>query len=206
MDIKNTLLILSNLRPIFHSEADFQHALAWEIQKGLSNASIRLELPILISSGFIHLDIWVQDTKDLFALELKYKKSQLNLDYNGEQYNLSNQGAQDLARYDFVKDIWRLEQIKGTKKNITCYAIFLTNDSSYWNPGRSENTIDSAFRLDDDKKINGKLDWGIEASEGTINGREDSILISGNYIFRWENYSDLTSAPNSKFRFLCVKI
>ena len=34
---------LSNDRPIFHSEADFKHALAWKIHETYSNLNIRLE-------------------------------------------------------------------------------------------------------------------------------------------------------------------
>lgn len=40
--LKATLQSLSTDRPIFHSEHDFQHALAWAIHERVPNAHIRL--------------------------------------------------------------------------------------------------------------------------------------------------------------------
>ena len=45
IDIPKIMNELSKLRPIFHSEADFQHALAWEVHRCFPEAAIRLELP-----------------------------------------------------------------------------------------------------------------------------------------------------------------
>ncbi len=44
LDIHGALGRLSAVRPIFHSEADFQHALAWTIQLQHPDATIRLEI------------------------------------------------------------------------------------------------------------------------------------------------------------------
>ena len=41
--IRATLAKLAKKRPVFHSEADFQHALAWELQLDDPTAGIRLE-------------------------------------------------------------------------------------------------------------------------------------------------------------------
>lgn len=46
LDIEKCMKSLSEKRPIFHSEADFQFALAWEIQKEYPKANVRLEYPI----------------------------------------------------------------------------------------------------------------------------------------------------------------
>lgn len=45
IDIEQVLKELAKKRPVFHSEADFQHALAWEIQITYPDANIRLEKP-----------------------------------------------------------------------------------------------------------------------------------------------------------------
>lgn len=42
LDVQAVMQSLSVKRPIFHSEADFQHALAWELQSEFPKASIRL--------------------------------------------------------------------------------------------------------------------------------------------------------------------
>lgn len=206
MNIQEILTLLSNLRPVFHSEADFQHALAWQIHIMYPDSNVRLELPILIQNYLIHLDLWCATSKRSLAIELKYKTKLLRTNYQGEQFNLTNQAAQDLARYDFIKDIWRLEQIKTQRPNVKAYAIFITNDSSYWNPARNENTIDVAFRIYEGRILNGLLGWGAEAAEGSINGREEPLLLSGNYILNWNDYSNIEIEGNSRFRFLLIKI
>jgi hypothetical protein len=38
---------LAQSRPVFHAEADFQHAFAWELHKELPSAQVRLELPVV---------------------------------------------------------------------------------------------------------------------------------------------------------------
>jgi hypothetical protein len=43
VDLRDTLALLSQQRPIFHSEADFQHALAWRFHQTDETARIRLE-------------------------------------------------------------------------------------------------------------------------------------------------------------------
>lgn len=43
MNVHPLMSQLAGTRPIFHSEADFQHALAWEIQNQHPQAAVRLE-------------------------------------------------------------------------------------------------------------------------------------------------------------------
>lgn len=42
-DVEQTMARLAARRPIFHSEADFQHAFAWQVQIDHPDARIRLE-------------------------------------------------------------------------------------------------------------------------------------------------------------------
>ncbi len=43
VDVPAVLSALAVQRPVFHSERDFQHALAWQLQLSHSQAQIRLE-------------------------------------------------------------------------------------------------------------------------------------------------------------------
>ena len=43
LDLLGAMRALASHRPVFHSEADFQHALAWQIHRMLPGAVIRLE-------------------------------------------------------------------------------------------------------------------------------------------------------------------
>lgn len=73
MDITYPLIELSRTRKIFHSEADFQFALAWEIQKRYPDAKVRLEYcPIEIEPA-MHVDILVILDGNWYPIELKYK-------------------------------------------------------------------------------------------------------------------------------------
>jgi hypothetical protein len=45
-EVAEILSRLAKKRPIFHSEADFQHALAWEVRGMHADADIRLEVPV----------------------------------------------------------------------------------------------------------------------------------------------------------------
>lgn len=67
-DIHSLLAGLARKRPVFHSEADFQFALAWEIRKR-RGFDVRLEFPPFPNER-MRLDIWVPELGT--AIELKY--------------------------------------------------------------------------------------------------------------------------------------
>lgn len=210
IDIHEILSILSKQRPIFHSEADFQHAFAWGIHDRLPNASIRLEKPILVDakSKPLHLDFWAEQDGKAIAIELKYKTRRCHHCIANEQFHLANHSAQDIGRYDFIKDIQRLEQIVSSCQNIkVCgYAIFLTNDSTYWTPAPNGQTIDTAFRLNSGRVLYGTLSWGNQASSGTMHQREQALIIKGKYNLEWREYSRINSEKAEIFCCLVVQV
>ncbi len=167
LDIPRVLADLATRRPIFHSEADFQHALAWEIHRLLPNASVRLELPVAHMNKLLHVDVWVVQGDAVLAIELKYKTRAFSMSSNGEQFILRNQSAQDLGRYDFIKDIQRLERIASARTNVVGYTIMLTNDSAYWASREGYSPLDAEFRLYEGRTLHGLMNWGSGASAGT---------------------------------------
>ena len=66
-----------------------------------------------------------------------------------ERFVLRDQGAQDIRRYDFLMDIQRLEDEVSEGRARQGFAILLTNDPSYWQPPRRDETVDAAFRIHD---------------------------------------------------------
>jgi hypothetical protein len=54
------------------------------------------------------------------------------------------------------------------------------NHSAYWNPPRDMRSVDASFRLHE-RELTGALEWGTEASDGTMRGREQPIEIKGTY-------------------------
>ena len=205
IDVFKSLLSLAKKRPVFHSEADFQHAFAWEIHRQWPAASIRLEMPYQTHKHLFYIDIWIVYRAQILAVELKYKTRSLFIDINNEKYRLKSQRAHDTGRYDFLKDVYRLEQIKKQYQKYTGYAILLTNDSAYWTKPKNK-TFDSAFRIHEGRVVNGILSWDKKASDGTKKNREQPIVIEGTYQLHWEDYSRLSDDRHGKFRSLVVKV
>ena len=102
IDIVHFMGRLASKRKIFHSEADFQHAFAWEMQSCLDGAEIRLERPIRANGGqSLHLDLLIRTSSGSLAIELKYKTTKLSVDVESEdereEFRLASHGAQDIA-------------------------------------------------------------------------------------------------------------
>lgn len=206
VDIRKVLHDLAIKRPIFHSEADLQHALAWELHLQYPTCSVRLEFKPSRFGKRAYVDIWAKCKEVVLAFELKYKTRFLNLWMKDEAFFLLDQSAQDIARYDFLKDIYRLEQIVSSLNNVIGYAMFLTNDSAYWKPPRSRRTVDADFRIHQGRFLTGNLRWGVVASSGTTSGREEAITISGGYNLHWQDYSQPSNASYGKFKYLLVEV
>jgi hypothetical protein len=205
-EISEIMPVLVKKRSIFHSEADFQHALAWEIHQELANASVRLELPIQVKNQYLHIDIWVEQQGEPMALELKYKTRSLSVRIGNEQFSLKDQSAQDIGKYDFLKDVQRLEQIVAEKRNCIGYAVLLTNDSAYWTRTANQNTNDADFRIYDGRILEGQLQWGANASEGTKRNREQPITLRNRYVVKWEDYSQPSTVKYGAFRFCIIRV
>jgi hypothetical protein len=209
LDIRNILAALSVKRPLFHSEADFQHALAWEIHQQWLGCSIRLEFKPPNATDRTYIDIWVKTLDILIAIELKYKTRTFSTNIQGEDFNLSNHSAPDQGRYDFLKDIQRLEQIVYGYSNAAIgYAIFLSNDPTYWKLPLDKPTADAQFRIHQNRTLTGELNWGTTASSGSTRGREKPIIIKGSYTPNWLDFSKLNGLPQTggDFKYLLVKV
>lgn len=205
IDLANSLRALATDRPLFHSEADFQHALAWQIHQQLPAAAIRLELPVAVEDDRFHVDIWVVQGGYSLAIELKYKVRALTLHLGQEKYELKSQSAQDLGRYDFVKDICRLEQIVRTRRACVGHAILLTNDSAYWSHPVDNRTVDVDFRLHQGRTLSGTLSWK-GAGPGTVLSREKPIALAGVYPLSWEPYSRPSTDRYGELHYLLVPV
>jgi len=206
VDMRTVLARLAGKRPVFHSESDFQHALAWEIHEELRACSVRLERKLPDSARRLYLDVWVEASKGVLALELKYKTRRLNVEAAGETFHLADQSAQPLGRYDFCKDIQRLEHVVSRARGTKGCAVFLTNDSAYWSAPRHHGTIDQSFRLHEGRVLAGELSWAPRASEGTTRSREATISLKGVYKLQWRDYSSVSEGAYGKFRYLLLTV
>ena len=107
LDVTGLMDQLARVRPIFHSEADFQHALAWQIQ--VENPTARVRLETRPERGR-RLDLLVAIDGERVAVELKYLVARFEGSVAEERFELPNQGAHDISRHDVVKDVVRVER------------------------------------------------------------------------------------------------
>lgn len=194
---------LAERRPIFHSEADFQHEFAWELRSHFPECQIRLEVPST-GEGVGATDIVMRHGGAVHGIELKYLTRRHESEVQGEAFSLKAHGAQDLRRYDVLKDVWRLERFNGLYGGPSL-VIALTNDRSYWRPYQRRATIDAAFRLDEGRIVSGELRWAEQAGAGTIKGRAAPLDLSGRHHMAWRDYAG-ASDSGGRFRYLAIEI
>ena len=204
-DIHAVMKSLAARRPVFHSEADFQFALAWHIHELAPSCEVRLEFKPFPQER-VYLDIWLPTLET--AIELKYATQSLDIGCDGERFALKPQSGQDGRRYGFLEDVERLERIVSDGRASHGFAIMLTNDPLYWKPPQRnwQSSVDTAFRIHDGLPKIGELRWSSSASKSTTEGRTSPICLSGYYVPRWIDYSKLDANRNSQFRYLVFDV
>lgn len=196
---------LKKERKIFHSEADFQFSLAWKIKEIYPTCSIRLEYCLSLEKK-IYIDVVVKYNDKVYPIELKYKSKKVLVLDNGEQFNLKNHGAQDLGKYDFVKDIKRIEDFSLVFPDFDKgFVIWLTNDKNYWQAPKTTNHFYSQFSVHDGNVKRGNLMWIGNPGLGTIKGRESGIDLKGEYRIVWKPYSSF-DVNKTEFKYSLIEV
>ena len=191
LDIQLAFESLCEKRSVFHSEADFQFAFAWEIQRLYPQADIRLEYPS-IKEPKKYKDLIVKHKGYVYPIELKYKTKKLSISIGEEQYFLKDHGAQDLGAYDCIKDICRIESLANHLSGFrNGFVIWLTNDPFYWRLPSRPDVGYAEFSIHNGSKKSGLMRWGSNLGAGTIRGRESDLLLRSEYEVTWNGYSDL---------------
>ncbi|MBP0990234.1 MAG: hypothetical protein J5874_03545 [Oscillospiraceae bacterium] len=208
IDIENILTELKKRRAIFVSEADFQFSIAWIIQEQYPKFNIRLEYCPDFDRT-MHIDILIIDNEGKWIpIELKYKTKGCSLRIEEGEYVLANHSAKDVNCYLYLKDLQRIETIKGKKPSVFSegYAIMLTNDPTYRNEPRKRDCIYKEFSLYDGAIKSGTMRWSENASQGTIRGNEKPIELKGEYKIEWKEYGSVEDSKAGKFYYLCNRI
>ena len=206
LDIDELMSGLSLRRPIFHSEADFQHELSWQIRAMHDDCPVRLEFPPFPDlKKRMAIDIWLPSVQ--IAIELKYATRKLDCTDRDERFALAL-GARDVMRYDFLKDIQRIEHVVEDHSSAYCgFAVLLTNDPLFWEPQTRIDVVDAEFHIYDGRRIgDGKMQWSNNASDGTKLSREEPISLSYSYLLNWQDYSTFGNNPGEQFRYVAVAV
>ena len=213
-DLEKVIIKLREKRPVFHSEADFKFALAWEIQTEYSKSRIRMEYPQMVSGknftmpttntdksddSLIYVDILVRYEGSSYPIELKYKKAELSIEYRGELYNLKKHEAKTDNVYIFVKDICRIESLGKALDNFEQgYTLWLTNDLSYLQEPTDADVGYANFSVHQGAIKTGTMNW---------NGPRDipPLTLRNEYTINWKDYSNLGS-NNGEFKYALLQV
>jgi hypothetical protein len=202
LDLDGVLAALARKRPVFHSEADFRHALAWQIQLAHPDAAIRLHTrPV----RRVRLDLLVVLDGRRTAIELKYLPGTFTGSVLGESFEFTNGEARDQARHDVIKDVARIEGFLAAGYADEGWALALAGDRNYWLPGRVD-TIDVAFHLTEGRVLQGEMRWAEHAGAGSTNGRDVPLALRGTYECRWRDYSTVRGERGGETVFRCLAL
>jgi hypothetical protein len=211
----NVLESIRELNRVFHHEADFQHELAWHLHQQYPDARLRLERrfpgeEFPGSTDDVYIDIWLELDGDAIPIELKYKPDTFRGEWGDESFDLRRHSAQDVARYDFVSDIARIETVVDAEECEHGAVILLTNDHPYWQPPTRDDVVDYEFRLNKGKVLEGELSWAEDVGDGTVGKKRDQpIILDGTYELDWRDYNyNIPSDPEEShhFRYLFVEV
>ena len=156
-------------------------------------------------SGRAYADIWLRTAQGPVALELKYWKRNLQVTLDGEEFNLPFQSAQDINRYDLLKDVSRVERLVDAERARAGAVIAVTNDPGYWQEGRP-NTVDAEFRIHEGRQLTATMVWAETASAGTKRGREAPITLRDKYRPAWKHYFAVDGQQYGEFRYLFLPV
>ena len=212
-DIRN---FLKQQNELLFNEFDFQMQLAIYLRMTQKYDDVESEyfLPTKntnILEGYdwdsnMRIDIVVRSGDDFVPIELKYVTKKVVRDYIrfGELVKgmviLKNHAAQDIRRYDFWKDVRRIELIKNIFPAVKYgLAIFLTNDSSYLKDPKADSVC-APFSMSGNREIGGeKMDW--QGSPATAKNHKP-FLLDGIYRLIW----DKSMIDNIEFYYTILKI
>lgn len=197
-DLPHALKRLASTRSVFHSEPDFQHALAWSIHEVHPDAGIRLEIPFASPTG--ELDLLVVLGRDRIGIELKYVRAAHSCTVDGECFKLPKSPLPP-SRYGFWSDLSRVEEWVTTGQLTRGFAIALSNCQDCWgSPTRL--TTQEAIRFHDGLAVNGAL--ALDARPRST--REfPPVTLRGSYRCEWRDFSVAGDGHASTFRYLLLE-
>lgn len=141
----------------------------------------------------MYIDLVVSDEKgkEYIPIELKYKTRKLNqtaVIFNKKQNGvdvLRDQGAQDLGRYGFWRDIYRLELVRNNYAAVrNGIALFVTNDPAYINNTNDPHVNYYDFHMKDGRtNVSGPLDW--QNNNSKIAKAHLGFTLAGTYDIQW---------------------
>jgi hypothetical protein len=200
--VERALGRLAQRRPVFHSEADLQLALAWQLQLADTDMRIRLEHR-MATTPRVELDLLLELGGRRLAVELKYPRAALSMELDDEAYDL-RLGAADVESYAVIKDIWRLERLVLEGLADEGCVIVVSNNRVLWQPGTpGREALWDAFRLTDGTTLAGRREW--RPTDKKWPG--EPIELSGRYELVWRAFATVEAGVGAReFRYLILHV
>lgn len=214
--LKRAMRALAARRPVFHSEADFQHELAMEFSR--AGFDLRLEVPFSVNLNghqvAVELDLLLIDrqTKQKAAVEIKYVKSAASIMHNGENFDLKHTWGTNLSRFDCLADFQRVGRLRAAGAVKFGFSIFLTNTSAAWTRNSGPTQIKGRqFSIHNGRTLaaGAVFDWKpAPPSRGSVSTKRlypyTPISVPCAARCNWLDYSDFQQ-KNGRFRYLLLE-
>ena len=186
---------------LMFNEGDFQLQLAVALRASGHYDDVQVECYIpnslAVEVGYdwdsnLYLDIVVRCGDEYCPVELKYPTRRVVRDINrfGRELErveiMRNQGAQDIVRYNFWKDVRRCEIIKALFPKVNCgLAVMLTNDPSYTRQVRASSACLPFSTGEGVSAGPGVMDW---QGTPTVGKTHTKFHLSSSYRIAWTPY------------------
>lgn len=195
---------LSRERPIFHSEADFQFALAWALKSVDPQAHLRLEYPIGNVRGAVDI-VAMSNGRPAYALELKYVKTRTKMQIGDETYDLPDSLSD--SYYYVCNDLARMERFVAENPGACAGVLVLSNRPLSWNEWTHQRGC-HAFRISEGRTLSGILDWPRERVRNRLSrDMRDRIELRGSYPLLWRSFGSSDREQTSRsFRYLLIDV
>ena len=187
IDMQYLMDELSRRYPLFHSEDDFKFQLAWLIKELYPSLTVNLERKLQVDEKD-RTDLVVSNSKSIVPVELKYKTIKSDVNVKGERFVFKYHGAHDFTRYDFLRDIVRIETLVGSVNSIEeGYVVIVTMDESVFKVARA-GSLSASFPIEQGRVINGVYSYS-EQAKVKYPERADALEVVGHYEALWQEYS-----------------
>lgn len=194
---QDVLNFLNSNKELLFNERDFQMHLATYLRNTNKYDDVDLEyyVPHQTLSNYVwgselRLDILVRKGSEFLPIELKYKTKKVNKDILrfGEKLSniivLKDQGAQDWGKYDFWKDVRRVELVRQRFRNVkNGLAVFVTNDNSYTKPSKEKS---NSFLLNMDEGMHSIKKYWADSKSACAQNHPD-FNVEKEYHIQWNS-------------------
>lgn len=218
---------LSGESVLFSNESDLQLRLSCYLKHSGHYDRVEVEYyvpfqelqrlnPSLTTTNFpwdsdLYIDIVVEKDGQFVPIELKYPTkdikgsfSRFGVAVTAKVPMLKNQGAQDIVRYNYWKDVRRIEALRQAYPEtiVGGLAVMVTNDSSYQNNPTNPNVGYANFSIKNGRTVrqpqNRNMWWqnGVSVATG-----HPAFQIDGSYKLDWKPMPKM-----SGFRYLVLDV